>query len=123
LALARVEGGTFSRLSSSFCLEGSGCGLLDALRLCSVSPSGTSIGDSESNSSVDSLKLVVDASKDDSKAGSLLDSLADSMTSVLPSGGSKGESRLNSLPNSLWLVLEVSWSESIGETLVNLMTT
>ena len=123
MALARVEEGTFSRLSSSICFRGSGCDLLDALRLCSVSPCGISVSDLESDSSIDSIKLVVDASKSDSKIGSLLDSLADSMTSVLPSGGSKGESRFNSLSNSLRLVLEVSGSELIGETLVNRVTT
>src|SRR4028119_1992623 len=62
LALARVEGGTFSRIGRSFCLRDSGGDLLDALLLFCVSPCGTSVGDLESNSSVDSLNPVVGAS-------------------------------------------------------------
>jgi len=92
LALARVEGGTFSRIGRSFCLSASGCDLLDALLLFCVFPSGTSVGDLGSNSLVDSLNPVVDVPLSDSKDISLLDSLDFSVTSVLPFRGSKGES-------------------------------
>ncbi len=63
-------------------------GLLDASLLSSVSPSGTSVGDLESNSSVDFLKPIVGTSQSDSEGVSLLDSLGSSVASVLPSGGS-----------------------------------